>query len=313
MFRRTIIIASLVVGGILTLIGDAIFPGYFLAQISLTLFVLAGAYLFVSVIALELFLRHITDSKTRYSLNKAITIFTAFIGIVFIIRIWIPDTQSLIVALGIVGAGLAIGLQDVVRNFVGGIVILTSNLYEVGDRIDLADERGDVMDIGLLNTTVMELRGWVDGDQPTGRITSIPNGKVITGPVHNYTKDHSFLWDEIMIPITYDSNWKKAKEIILEIVRRETSGIVTEAETEIDRIGEKYYLPKNVVEPALYITPTDNWIAFYIRYVTHVKNRRDFRTSLFESILAKIQESPDITISSSTSTVTVVGPAKRSD
>lgn len=313
MFRRTIIILSLIGGGILTLIGDAIFPGYFLVQLSLTLFVLAGAYLFVSVIAAEFFLRHITDSKTRYSLNKAITIFTAVIGIVFIIRIWVPDTQSLIVALGIVGAGLAIGLQDVVRNFVGGIVILTSNLYEVGDRIELADERGDVMDIGLLNTTVMELRGWVNGDQPTGRITAIPNGKVITGPVHNYTKDHSFLWDEIMIPVTYDSNWKKAKEIILDIVRRETSDIVIEAETEIDRIGEKYYFPKNVVEPALYITPTDNWIAFHIRYVTHVKDRRDFRTSLFESILARIQESPDITISSSTSTVTVVGPAKGSD
>jgi len=313
MFRRTIILAGLIGGGILLLVGDAIFPGYFLVQLSLTLFTLAGAYLFANVLAAEFLLRHITDSKTRHSLNKAITIFTAVIALIIIIRIWIPDTQSLIVALGIIGAGLTIGLQDIVRNFVGGIVIMSSNLYEVGDRIELADELGDVMEIGLLNTTVMELRGWVNGDQPTGRITAIPNGKVITGPVHNYTKDHSFLWDEIMIPITYDSNWKKAKEIILEIVRDETSNVAEEAETEIDRIGEKYYLPKNVVEPALYITPTDNWIAFHIRYVTHVKNRRDFRTGLFEKILSKIQESPDIIISSSTSTITVVGPEKRSD
>ncbi|HVP95063.1 MAG TPA: mechanosensitive ion channel family protein [Methanoregulaceae archaeon] len=313
MLRRSIILASLIGGGILTLIGDAIFPGYFLVQISLTLFVLAGAYLFDSVLAAELLLRHITDSKTRYSLNKAIGIFTAVIALVFVIRIWIPDTQSLIVALGIIGAGLAIGLQDVVRNFVGGIVIMSSNLFEVGDRIEVADERGDVMDIGLMNTTVMELGGWVNGDQPTGRITSIPNGKVIIGPVHNYTKDHSFLWDEIMIPVTYDSNWKKAKEIILEIVRYETRNVVLEAETEIDRIGEKYYLPKNIAKPALYITPTDNWIAFHIRYVTQVKDRRDFRTSLFETILSKIQESPDIRVYSPSSTGTSAIQKKRSD
>ena len=313
MFRRTIILASLIGGGILILVGDAIFPGYFLVQLSLTLFALAGAFLFESVLAAELLLRHITDSKTRYSLNKAIGIFTAVIALIVIIRIWIPDTQSLIVALGIIGAGLAIGLQDVVRNFVGGIVILSSNLYEVGDRIELADELGDVMDIGLLNTTVMELRGWVNGDQPTGRITSIPNGKVITGAVHNYTKDHSFLWDEIMIPVTYDSNWKKAKEIILEIVRRETGSIVEEAKTEIDRIGEKYYLPRNVVEPSLYITPSDSSIMLHVRYVTMVKDRRDFRTGLIETLLTKIQESPDIRVYSSTSPAAGNSQAKRSE
>ncbi|HTY14833.1 MAG TPA: mechanosensitive ion channel family protein [Methanoregulaceae archaeon] len=304
MFRRTIILASLIGGGILTLIGDAIFPGYFLVQISLTLFTLAGAYLFESVLAEELLLSHITDSKTRYSLNKAIGIFTAVIAFVFVIRIWIPDTQSLIVALGIIGAGLAIGLQDVVRNFVGGIVILSSNIYEVGDRIELADELGDVMDIGLLNTTVMELRGWVNGDQPTGRITAIPNGKVITGPVHNYTKDHSFLWDEIMIPVTYDSNWKLAKDTILEIVRSETAATVVEARAEIESIGVKYYLPKNVVEPAVYISPTDASIAIHVRYVTEVTDRREFRTRLVEMILAKIQETPGIRIFSSASSDT---------
>jgi small-conductance mechanosensitive channel len=301
MFRKTIILASLIGGGILTLIGEDVFPGYFLVQISLTLFTLAGAFLFESVLAAELLLRHITDSKTRYSLNKAIGIFTAVIALVFIIRIWIPDTQSLIVALGIIGAGLAIGLQDVVRNFVGGIVILSSNIFEVGDRIELADELGDVMDIGLMNTTVMELRRWVNGDQPTGRITAIPNGKVITGPVHNYTKDHSFLWDEITIHVTYDSNWKSAKDIILEIVRQETARTVAEAEAEIDKIGEKYYLPKNVVEPAVYIVTADSSIAMHIRYVTEVYNRREFNTYLTVMILKKIQESPDIRIFSSAS------------
>jgi len=111
-----------------------------------------------------------------------------------------------------------------------------------------------------------------------------------------------------MIPISYSSNWKKAKEVMLEIVTRETAKIVKEAEAEIEKIGETYYLPKRMVEPAVYLTPTDNWISFHVRYVTRVKERRAFRTRISEMILEKVQEYPDISISSTTTTVTLAQP-----
>ncbi|MGB9177414.1 MAG: mechanosensitive ion channel domain-containing protein [Methanoregula sp.] len=277
----------------------------YLYQISLTLWTIAGAYLFVKILLDEILLRKIKDKKVRYSLNKAITILSAAAAIVIIIDIWFPDTQSFIVAIGVISAGVVIALQDVFRNFVGGILIMTGNLYQVGDRIEIGGETGDIMDIGVMNTTMMELRGGIDSDQATGRITSIPNGKVITTPVHNYTKDHSFLWDEIMIPITYSSNWKKAKEVMLEIVTRETAEIVKEAEEEIEKIGETYYLPKRMVEPAVYLTPADTWISFHVRYVTRGKERRTFRTRISEMILQKVHEYPDISISSTTSSITL--------
>ena len=81
--------------------------------------------------------------------------------------------------------------------------------------------------------------------------------------------------------------------------------IVKEAEAEIEKIGETYYLPKRMVEPAVYLTPTDNWISFHVRYVTRVKERRAFRTRISEMILEKVQEYPDISISSTTSTITL--------
>jgi small-conductance mechanosensitive channel len=230
---------------------------------------------------------------------------SAAVAIAIILHVWFPDTQSLVVAVGVISAGIVIALQDVFRNFAGGILILTGNLYYVGDRIEIGGETGDVMDIGIMNTTMMELRRWISSDQATGRITSIPNGKVITTQVHNYTKDHSFLWDEIMIPITYSSNWKKAKEVMLDIVTRETADIIKEAEAEIDKLGETYYLPRRMVEPAVYLTPTDNWISFHIRYVIRVKERRASRTRISEMILEKVQEYPDITISSTTTTITL--------
>ena len=268
MLIKVLIFLGIVAAGLLAWIGNDFFPGQYLYQISLTLWTIAGFYLFVKVLSAELLLRKIKDKMVRYSLNKVITILSAVVSIAIILHIWFPDTQSLVVAVGVISAGVVIALQDVFRNFAGGILIMTGNLYRVGDRIEIGGETGDVMDIGIMNTTMMELRGWIASDQATGRITSIPNGKVITTQVHNYTKDHSFLWDEIMIPITYASNWKKAKEVMLEIVTRETMEIVKEAEAEIENIGETYYLPKRMVEPAVYLTPTDNWISFHVRDVT---------------------------------------------
>ena len=305
MLIKFLIFTGIVAGAILAWFGNNLFPGQYLYQISLTLWTIALVYLFVKVLSAELFLRKIKDKMVRYSLNKVITILSAIIAIAIILHIWFPDTQSLVVAVGVFSAGVVIALQDVIKNFAGGVLILTGNLYQVGDRIEIGGETGDVMDIGIMNTTMMELRGWIESDQATGRITSIPNGKVITTQIHNYTKDHSFLWDEIMIPITYSSNWKKAKEVMLEIVTRETAEIVKDAEAEIEKIGETYYLPRRMVEPAVYLTPTDNWITFHIRYVTRVKERRSFRTRISEMILQKVQEYPDISISSTTTTITL--------
>jgi small-conductance mechanosensitive channel len=310
MQKKIIIVAGIIAGAIISWLAASYVPGEHLYQLSLTLWTIAIVYLFASVLAWELVLKKIEDKLTRYSLNKVINILSAIVVILLIIRIWVPDTQSLVVMYGVIGAGIAVSLQDEFRNFVGGIQIMTGNLYRVGDRIEIGTEIGDVMDIGIMYTTLMELRGWIDGDQPTGRLTMVPNGKVIINEVHNYTMDHSFLWDEITIPVTYSSDWRKAKEIILDIVQRETNPIVAEAERQIEQLGEKYYLPKRMVETAIYLTPTDNWIMFNVRYVTRMKERRAFRTRLSEMILAAIQEHPDISISSSTSTVTVIQAGK---
>ncbi|WML67626.1 MAG: hypothetical protein METHP_01169 [Methanoregula sp. SKADARSKE-2] len=158
-------------------------------------------------------------------------------------------------------------------------------------------ENGCDPGMSRMTTTLFETGGWVGGDQPSGRVTLIPNGKVITQQVHNYTKDHSFIWDELTIPISYDSDWKQAREIILEIIRREAAENTKQAETEIDRLGEKYYFPGKNLEPSVYITPTDNGITFSIRYVTPVMDRRINRNRMYSLILAWFQEISGITIS----------------
>jgi small-conductance mechanosensitive channel len=271
-----------------------------------TVIVVTVTYLIFTIIISMVVVRRISDLKTRYTVNKAVSVLSVIFIIVLCLRIWVTDTSALIVSYGIIGAALAFALQDVFKSFVGGFLIIISGMYRIGDRISLDDNFGDVMDIGVLNTTLMEIRGWVSGDQPSGRVLTIPNHFVINHPLYNYTRDHSFVWDEISIPLTYDSDWKMARDLILSIVEKETAAMTTQADAEIERIGEKYYLPKKVVVPSVYITLTDNWITLDVRYVTDARSRRVLRSRLSELILAAVEAEDAITISSSTVTVTTI-------
>jgi small-conductance mechanosensitive channel len=287
-------------------LGAAVY--FFNAPVITSLFytslVISVTYLIFSVIIGMFFIKRITDLQTRYSANKAISVLEIVFIIAICLRIWVTDTSSLIVSYGIIGAALAFALQDIFKNFVGGILIMVSGMYRVGDRISIVEKFGDVMDIGVLNTTLMEIRGWVSGDQPSGRLLMIPNGLVINNPLYNYTRDHSFIWDEISIPLTYTSDWRLAKDLILGIVKKETASMTKQADAEIERIGEKYYLPKKVVDPSAYISLTDNWIMLEVRYVTDARTRRLLRTHLSELIMEAIEKEDRISISSTTVTVT---------
>ena len=217
-----------------------------------------------------------------------------------ILRIWLPNAQALLVSYGLIAAGVAISLQDFFKNIVGGIIVFVGGVYRVGDRIEVNGKFGDVIDIGILYTSLLEMREWVKGDQATGRIVTIPNGYVLSSNINNYTRDHSFIWDEIMLPITYKSNWKKAIKLIREIVTKETMELTKKAEKEISALENKYYVSKRNVEPDVFLLPTDNWIAFHIRYITEVRERRILHNKLVKLILEKIQKEPDITIASTT-------------
>lgn len=200
------------------------------------------------------------------------------------------------VGYGVLGAGIAVALQDLFKNMVGGIVLLVSKNYRVGDRIEVNSRTGDVIDIGILYTSILEIKQWISGDQPTGRIVTFPNSCVLSDAVYNYNKDHSFIWDEITIPLTYGSDWKEAISKILNIVSRETEQNTQRAKAGIDQLGKKYFLHQRAIKPAVFLSPTDNWITIHIRYVSEARERRDLYNKLNHLILEEIQNSKNIKI-----------------
>jgi len=275
-----------------------------LSQLFLTTLALALVYLIFRLVIDRVANRAIKDAKTRYTFRKAVSILSLLALFAVFIRIWVGDAQVLLLSYGLLAAGLAIALQDVFKNFVGGILITTTGLYRVGDRIEAEGVCGDVMDIGVMSTTLLEIQGWVSADQPTGRIAVIPNGFALSRTVHNYTMDHNFVWDEISVPITYDSDWKEAAALFLSIVGREVWELTEQAEREIEAIGEKYYLPKKITEPGIFLTLTDNWVTFDIRYVAAVRERRVLHDRLSRLLLEGVDASDRIRIASETSIVT---------
>jgi small-conductance mechanosensitive channel len=286
------------------LVSGISFPEAALQQLFFTILVITITYTIFMVLD-RVFRKQITDDRTKYTATKVLSILEILLMLIAVAWIWVKDPQSLIVFFGIIGAGIAIALQDVFKNFAGSVIIMLTSVYSVGDRIQIENVTGDVIDIGIMQTTLLELRGWVEGDQATGRLTIIPNGKVISSPVNNFTKDHSFLWDEIEIPVTYSTDWRRAIEILDAIAKQETEKVTSIAEQEISRIGERYYLPRWDIEPAVYATITDNWVNLSLRYVTYVKERRIMRAKLNLMILEAFSKE-NIEISSTTQTVTVV-------
>lgn len=230
----------------------------------------------------------IKDKKTKYPFSKAISVLYIAIFVIVLITIWVENPQDITVVYGLAGAGIAIALQDLFKNIAGGVVLFLTGIYRVGDRIEINGKAGDVMDIGILYTTILEIRDWVSGDQATGRLITIPNGQVLSNTTNNYTKDHNFIWDELHIPIAYSNDWKLAHDTILHIVNEQTREIVEQANKEIEGLEEKYYLDKRTAEPAIYLTSTDNWISFNVRYPTEVRSRRFLRDKITRLVLDEL-------------------------
>jgi small-conductance mechanosensitive channel len=189
-------------------------------------------------------------------------------------------------------------------------MVFLNGIYHVGDRIEINGKFGDVLDISLFYTTLMETREWVSGDQVTGRLTIVPNGEVLNGAVQNYTRDFDFIWDEITIPITYDSDWKEGTAKILDIVKKETMGVSENAQKIMEKIEGKYYFTKRSLEPAIFLTLTDNWVSLGIRYVTEVRQRRVLHDRLSRTILSEIEKSEKIKIASATMNITGFPPIR---
>lgn len=231
----------------------------------------------------------IKDNDNRYRAKK----FSSFIGylltVVLITVVYSNKLGGVTVALGVAGAGIAFALQEVIASFAGWLAIIFGRFYKTSDRVQLGGIKGDVMDIGVLRTTIMETGQWVDGDLYNGRIVLVANSFVFKEPVFNYSGDFPFLWDEIKIPIQYGSNYEKTKELLLTIGKEIAGDLTDKSKVKWAELQNKYRLEDAQTEPMVSLTANDNWVEYTLRYIVNYKKRRLTKTELFSRILNAIE------------------------
>jgi len=248
----------------------------------------------------ERFFSRIDDVKARFLIIKTVGYATYMLALVIVLTIWIEQASSLLFTVGIMGAGIAIALQKPIANFAGFLTILITRQYSPGDRIEIDGEVGDVIDIELFNTVMMETGKWTMYDQFTGRIKTIPNSFVLEKVVNNYSRDFGFIWEEIMIPVTYASDWKKARKIMLDVAKKKTKKEIERGDRQLKKMTYKYLLEPRAVEPAVYMIPTDNWLELRLRFIVDAHHRRSNVNPVFEEIVKEFSKQKKIKISSKT-------------
>jgi small-conductance mechanosensitive channel len=244
--------------------------------------------------------RRIRDRSHSHTLRMLLRNSTLFLGALAVVLIWSGLGANLTVALGIFGAGIAFASQEVIGSFSGYLNIVVGGLFHIGDRVLMGEVTGDVLDISIMRTTLMEIGEWVRADQYTGRIVTVANRVIFTSPVYNYTEEWPYIWDEIMIPITYGSDWRHTAEIMLEHGRHYTERFQAQAEADLSKLMVRYPVHESPVAPVLYTTMTDNWIEMVLRYVVGARERRGVRAQLNQELLEHFQAESGITVASAT-------------
>ena len=258
----------------------------------------------VVVIALLLLVRWVVlraihgrleDSASYFRTRKWMA-YTAFaIGAYSIFTIWTERGANLGTYLGILSAGIAIALADVLENMAGWAFIVVRRPFKVGDRIEIEGRAGDIVDIRVFRFTMLEIGAWVDADQSTGRLVHVPNGKVFSEQVTNFTEGFPYIWDEIGVMVTFESDWKRTEEIVRQAMADHapdtTDGTIARA---IRQAAHHYLIRYTHLTPNTYVTVKDSGVMIYGRYLVPARQRRHVSDQLWRAILESFDAEPTV-------------------
>ncbi|MGA2812377.1 MAG: mechanosensitive ion channel domain-containing protein [Candidatus Acidiferrum sp.] len=235
--------------------------------------------------------RRFGRADSRYKVRKFV-VFSGYLVIVLFLAILFEDRLGrLSLVLGVAGAGVAVALQDVLASIAGAFSIGFSRLYSVGDRIQIGDTRGDVIDIGLLRTTLMETGSWVSGDLYNGRIVRVPNSIVLKGSVFNYSQGFQFVWDEIKVVFTITSDCQSAREMLRRVAEEAIGGYLGEARTSWKAASEYYQGENPPLEPTVALVVNAGYLDFTVSYIIHYTKRTVMKDQLFSKIVDEVIQS----------------------
>ncbi len=264
------------------------------ARLIQTVLVLLGVLL-VRWVVLAIVHRRIEDAQVWFRTRKYST-YAAFVVILLsFVQLWLGGVGGVLTYIGIVSAGVAIALADVLKNLAGWAYILARRPFRVGDRVEIAGRAGDVVDIRVFRFTMLEIGNWVKADQSTGRLVHVPNGSLFTEAVANYTEGFPFLWDELPVLVTFESDWRRAEEIVLEVVTEHAPDVKASRYAEqIRRAAQEYFIRYTHLDPTTYTSVEDSGVLIAGRYLVPVRERRGVKQNMWRALLTALEANPSV-------------------
>jgi small-conductance mechanosensitive channel len=258
------------------------------------LLVIIGVIWFLRWLLVRFLVHRTQDSSTIYWITKVSSYVATALSLIFMGQALLGDFGSLLTFIGLITAGLAIALRDPVTNMFAWLFIIWRRPYELGHRVQIGDSIGDVVDIRLFQTSLLELREWIGSDQPTGRIVHLPNSRVFTEMQYNYSIGIPFIWDEVPVLITFESDWEKAKKILTVILRESVPKSNRVSAEDLRRVSRTFRFSVIETDPVVITSVLDSGVLLTLRYTVRPMERRMLVQQIWEAILRSFAEHPDI-------------------
>jgi small-conductance mechanosensitive channel len=260
------------------------------------------------------------NERLVFGLRQGLGLLTAVLIGFAVMSIWFDDPARLALPAGIVTAGVAFALQRVITSVAGYIFILRGKTFTVGDRIIFGGVRGDVIALGFIHTTILEMGEpteggnegpavWVHARQYTGRVVTVTNDKIFDKPIYNYSSEFPFIWEEMRVPVRYGCDRARAEMILLDAAREETRDIKQISEEHRERLRREYFVDVDRDEARVYWRITDNWLELAVRFVCRPHEARVTKDRIARRILAAF-DAAGIAIASSTHDVVGFPPVR---
>lgn len=224
-------------------------------------------------------------SKRWYRLRKISSYVASGVVIAGLGLVWIEGFRQLTTFFGLLSAGVAVALKDWLVNLAAWSFILWRRPFDVGDRIEIGELKGDVVDIRLFQFSLLEVGGWVDADQSTGRLVHVPNGLVFTRPLVNYDRGLGFVWHEVPVLVTFESDWRRAREILLSLGEEHGHVPSEEARAKLERLTEKFLIVYHHLTPTVYVSVRDSGVLLTLRFLCQPRRRRGTEEAIWTGIL----------------------------
>jgi small-conductance mechanosensitive channel len=248
------------------------------------------------------------EAWVGYRARKVATYTTTIVGVVTLAWIWIDAFNDLPTFLGLVSAGVAIALADVLKNLAGWVYIWSRRPFRVGDRIEIDGTKGDVVDIRLFRFSLMEVGNWVKAEQSTGRLIHVPNGLLFTNQVANYTEGFEYIWHEIPVLVTFESDRQRAREIVQQAVREHSPSIASEAGARIRQTARTYHIKIGALTPIVYLSVEDSGVLLTARFLVDARRQRSVEEAIWEAILDGLDKEPSVELAYPTVRTYLQGP-----